>query len=78
MLADSVEAATRSLTQFTEQAISERVTAVVNDIVASGRLNNAKITLYEIQQCRDSFVRDLKATYRARIEYPKANDKTVK
>lgn len=70
MLADSVEAATRSLPQYTEEAIAQRVTAVVNDIVASGRLNSAKISLFEIQQCRDSFIHDLKATYHARIEYP--------
>ena len=75
MLADSVEAATRSLPQYTEEAITQRVTAVVNDIVASGHLNNAKITLFEIQQCRDSFIHDLKATYHARIEYPTLSQK---
>lgn len=78
MLADGVEAATRSLPQYTDEAIVQRVTAVVNDIVASGRLNNAKITLYEIQQCRDSFIHDLKATYHARIEYPKISEQAKK
>lgn len=70
MMADSVEAATRSLPEYTDEAITQRVSAVVNDIIASGRLNNAKITLYEVQQCRDSFIHDLKATYHARIQYP--------
>lgn len=73
MLADSVEAATRSLPEYTEENIAQRVTAVVNDIITSGRLNNAKITLHEIQLCRDSFIHDLKATYHARIAYPEKN-----
>ena len=70
MMADGVEAATRSLPEYTDEAITQRVNAVVNDIVTSGRLNNAKITLYEIQQCRESFIHDLKATYHARVSYP--------
>ena len=70
MMADSVEAATRSLPQYTDEAIAQRVNAVVQDIVSSGRLNHAKITLYEVQMCRESFIHDLKANYHARIEYP--------
>ena len=73
MLADSVEAATRSLPQYTDEAIAQRVNTVVQDIVSSGRLNYAKISLYEIQQCCESFIHDLKATYHARVEYPQLN-----
>lgn len=70
MLADGVEAATRSLTDYAGDSIAQRVNSVVDGIVASGHLNHAKITLAEIQVCKESFIHDLKAYYHARIEYP--------
>ena len=70
MMADSVEAATRSLREPSESALRERVDAVVRGIVSAGHFDHAKITLYEIQQCKDSFVHDLKAVYHTRIDYP--------
>ena len=73
MMADSVEAATRSLKEFTEENISQRVKSVIHDIVVSGRLDHAKISLYEVSQCTESFIHDLKASYHARISYPELN-----
>lgn len=75
MLGDSVEAAVKSIKEPTETAISNLVEKMVDDIVSSGRLNNAKITLQEIQKVKKSFIKDLLAIYHSRIAYPELNKK---
>lgn len=70
MMGDGVEAASRSLREYTEQSLRALVNNVVDDLVASGRLNNSKITLYEIQQVKESFVKSLLSINHSRIVYP--------
>ena len=70
MMADSIEAASKSLREVTPQKLSTLVDGIIRDMINSGRFNNAKITFLEIDQCRQSFVHDLEAIYRNRIEYP--------
>ena len=76
MLADSVEAASKSLKETTEETITDLVHKIIDGIVSSGRLNNAKITLREIKTVKLSFVKDLMGIYHSRIAYPELNKKT--
>lgn len=80
MLADGVEAASKSLKETTEETITDIVTKIISGIVASGRLNNSKITLQEINIVKQSFIKDLMGIYHSRIAYPelykKIDDKT--
>lgn len=70
MMGDGIEAASRSLKEYTHESIAKLVNGMIDNLVSTGRLNNAKITLREIQTCKDSFIHDLESIYHARIEYP--------
>ncbi len=70
MMGDGIEAASRSLKEYTHESITKLVNGMIDNLVSTGRLNNAKITLREIQTCKDSFIHDLESIYHARIEYP--------
>lgn len=72
MMADGVEAASKSLKETTEETITALVNKIVDGIVASGRLNNAKISLREIETVKLSFIKDLMGIYHSRIAYPEA------
>lgn len=70
MMADAVEAATRSLSDFSTQSITNLVDNIIRGMVASGRFNNAKISLRDIHRCRQSFISDLQTIHHVRIAYP--------
>ena len=70
MMGDSVEAASKSLKEPTEESISNLVNKIIDNIVSSGRLNNSKITLREIKIVKLSFIKDLMGIYHTRIAYP--------
>lgn len=75
MMGDGIEAASRSLKEYSHESISKMVNGIIDNLVANGRLNNAKITLREIQMCKESFTHDLESIYHARIEYPELQQK---
>lgn len=70
MFADCIEAASRSLKEFTHESISRLVNSLVDGIVQSGQLNDAKISLRDIQQCKECFIRDIEMINHVRIAYP--------
>ena len=70
MMGDSVEAASKSLKEPTEESITNLVNKIIDNIVSSGRLNNSKITLREIKMVKLSFIKDLMGIYHTRIAYP--------
>jgi len=72
MMADSVEAASRSLKSFDEMSISVLVDAIINEQMQSGQFNDANITFSEITTVKSIFKRRLVTIYHKRIEYPKA------
>lgn len=73
MMGDGIEAASRSLKEYSLESITRMVNNIIDGLVASGRLNHAKITLQEIQQCKDTFIHELESIYHARIAYPELN-----
>lgn len=70
MLADSVEAASKSLKEYSEETITTLVNKIIDGIVTSGRLNNSKISFREIKTVKLSFIKDLMSIYHTRIAYP--------
>lgn len=70
MMGDGIEAASRTLKEYSHESISKLVNGMIDNMVSSGRLNNAKVTLREIQKCKESFIHDLESIYHARIVYP--------
>ena len=73
MMGDSIEAASRTLKEYSPESIAKLVNGIIDAQVTSGRLNHAKITLHEIQMCKESFIHDLTSIYHARIAYPELN-----
>jgi putative nucleotidyltransferase with HDIG domain len=70
MIADGVEAATRSLKNHSEGSIRKRVQAIVNRVVQDGQLEECPLTLKDLHTVSETFVRVLLGIYHHRIEYP--------
>jgi len=73
MLADSVEAAVRSLKEPTKEAVTELVNKIVSQKSAEDQLSDAPITLQELKIIKASFVSVLSGIFHERIVYPEVN-----
>lgn len=78
MLADSVEAAVRSINDPTEDKIAEMVNNIIKDKLSSGQLDNCDLTLRDIENIKKCFLKALNGIYHERIEYPTDNTKKEK
>lgn len=70
MMADTVEAASRSLKEYTEESISGLVNKLIDQQVASGAFTECPITFLDIAQSKKVLIERLKAIYHTRIQYP--------
>ena len=70
MLADSVEAASRTLDKPTPSRIVDFVRSMIEDKRADGQLDDSDLTLRDLKKIQDVFVRILSGTLHARIDYP--------
>ncbi|HLE04018.1 MAG TPA: HDIG domain-containing protein, partial [Anaerolineales bacterium] len=70
MLADAVEAASRTLTERTQGRFQGLVGNIVNTIFTDGQLNECELTLRELRLIEESFVRVLAGIYHHRVDYP--------
>lgn len=70
MMADTVEAASRSLKNPDEEAIDKLVENVINGQIDSQQFDNADITFRDIRKVKKIFKKKLKNIYHLRIEYP--------
>ena len=70
MMADAVEAASRSLPDYTEQSIREQVNRIVDSQVAEGYFRDCPITFRDIQYAKTVLIEKLKTIYHTRISYP--------
>lgn len=70
MLADAVEASSRSLKEYTEQSIRQHVARIIDSIVAEGYLNDTPITFHDLQIIKQVFTSKLLTMYHTRISYP--------
>lgn len=70
MIADSCEAAARSLAEPTPENIRFIVTKIIDAIVADDQLDECDLTLRELTQIRESMIRSLIAIYHSRVDYP--------
>lgn len=71
MMADSVEAASRSLKNADAASISNLVDHVIDNQIEQKQFDNAPITLKDISELRKLFKKMLMSIYHVRIEYPK-------
>lgn len=73
MLADSCEAAARSLARPDPENIRAIVMKIVDAIISDGQLDQCDITLQELTIIREAMISALTAIYHARIDYPGFN-----
>jgi membrane-associated HD superfamily phosphohydrolase len=69
MLADSVEAASRSLKQPTAQSISDLVEKIIDYKIQQKQLINSDVSIKEIHRIKQLFKEMLMSIYHVRIEY---------
>jgi len=77
MMADKIEAAARSCKEYSRKSIRVLVEKIIDELLAEGHLDDAEITLREINQCKEVFINQLITMYHSRIEYPTLNKDTV-
>ena len=70
MMADTVEAASRSMTEYTEQAIRELVNRLIDTQMNEGYFKECPITFRDIQYAKTVLIEKLKTIYHTRISYP--------
>ena len=70
MMADSVEAASRSLPEYTEASISNLVDKIIDSQVEEGYFKECPITFKDIATVKNVFKEKLKTIYHTRISYP--------
>ncbi|MFN2455207.1 MAG: HD family phosphohydrolase [Pyrinomonadaceae bacterium] len=73
MLADSCEAAARSLARPDPENIRAIVSKIVDAIISDGQLDECDITLRELKTIRETLIAALIAIYHARVDYPGFN-----
>ena len=70
MMADSVEAASRSLSEYTEESISSLVDKIIDMQVAEDYFKECPITFKDISIIKTVFKEKLKTAYHTRVSYP--------
>ena len=76
LLADSVEAASRTLTEPTPSSIRNLVRKMINNKFIDAQLDGCDLTLKDMHDIADSFVRVLMGVFHTRLDYPEDNKKT--
>lgn len=71
MMADSIEAASRSLKEYSYETIEKLVDGIINYQVNEGQFDNANITFKDITEAKRILKSKLQNIYHARIAYPK-------
>ena len=70
MMADAVEAASRSLPEYNEESIQNLVDSLIDSQVAEGYFKLAPITFRDIAAIKEVFLQKLQTIYHTRIAYP--------
>jgi len=70
MMADSVEAASRTLKDYNEESIRNLVNRIIDGQIADGLLTDAPLTFKNITDIKNVFVEKLLSVYHSRIAYP--------
>lgn len=70
LLADSTEAASRSLKEITPETIRSLVRKIINEKFIDGQLDECDLTLKDLHRIQESFVQNLMAIFHTRVGYP--------
>jgi len=73
MMVDSVEAASRSMSDHSEKVISDLVDNIIDEQIKTNQFSNADITFKDISAIKQHLKLKLQAVYHTRIKYPVSN-----
>ena len=74
MLADSAEAASRTIEEPTHQRFKDLVDEIVQKRITDGQLADSPLTLSDLNKVKEQFINTLTTVHHARIEYPKEEE----
>lgn len=77
MMADSIEAASRSLKQYTPEAINNLVDKIIDTQIADGLLKEAPLSFRDVEIIKKTFKKRLSTIYHSRVAYPEMNKATA-
>jgi cyclic-di-AMP phosphodiesterase PgpH len=77
MMADTVEAASRSLNEYTEKNISDMINRLIDSQVEEGFFRECPITFRDIAVAKVVFIEKLKTIYHTRISYPEEEKSVI-
>lgn len=78
LLADVIEASSRTLCDPTPSRLKGHINTMVRNIFSDGQLDESELTLKDLHQASDAFHRILTGIFHTRIEYPDAKGKSDK
>ena len=70
MMADCIEAASRSLKDYSDESCAALVNKLIDGMIADGVFNDTPLTFRDVTQVKAVFIERLKTMYHARISYP--------
>ena len=76
MICDAVEAASRSLKDYSKESVSALVDRIIDGKASEGQLSDSEVSLRELNILRDTIKSYLMQMYHSRIAYPKRNQKS--
>jgi putative nucleotidyltransferase with HDIG domain len=74
MLADAVEAASKTLSEPTSSRLKGLVSRIINNIFTDGQLDDCELTLKDLHYIEESFGRILTGIFHQRVEYPDSQE----
>lgn len=75
MMADTIEATSRSLKENTKEAITEMVNRLIDKQISEGMFNDAPITFKDIRDIKEVFIERLISMRHVRVAYPELKEK---
>ncbi|MEM8526764.1 MAG: HDIG domain-containing metalloprotein [Bacteroidota bacterium] len=70
MIADSVEAACKSIKEPTSEAVDKMIDSIVERKLASGQFEKSTLNFEELEICKNIFKQQMHSIYHVRVEYP--------
>lgn len=77
MMADAVEAASRSLTDYSPQSIDKLVENIINGQIADGMFKESPISFHDVEVIKKVFKQRLATIYHTRVRYPEMKKETA-
>ena len=77
MMADAVEAASRSLTDYSPESIDKLVENIINGQIADGLHKESPISFKDVETIKNVFKRRLATIYHTRVRYPEMKKDTA-